>query len=125
MKDIEQFLKDNKPQTPAEDNFIIEMNARLEAVEGIKSTVAEERRRGRRMMLAALGAGLILGGLVTAVLILHPALPEAVGGKWFTAIRGAAAGFQTFLKSAPQALSLLIAAFAITIGLVVLNPRRR
>ena len=134
MKDIEQFLRESKPQTPAEDNFIIEMNARLDAVEGIKSTVAEERRRGRRMMLAALGAGLILGGLVAAVLILHPALPEAVGGntnpesfigKGLTAIRSAASGFQTFLKSAPQALSLLIAALAITLGLVALKPRRR
>jgi len=125
MKDIEQFLKENKPQAPAEDSFIIEMNARLEAVEGIKSTVAEERRRGHRMMLAALGAGLILGGLVAAVLILHPALPEAVGGKWLTSVRDAAAGFQTFLKSAPQALSLLIAALAITLGLVALKPRRR
>lgn len=125
MNDIEQFLRDNKPQTPSEDNFIIEMNARLEAVEGIKRTVAEERRRVRRMMLAALGAGLILDGLVTAVLILHPALPETVGGKWLTAIRSAAEGFQTVLKIAPQALSLLIAALAITLGLVALKPHRR
>lgn len=125
MNDIEQFLRDNRPQTPSEDNFIIEMNARLEAVEGIRRTVAEEKRRGRRLMLAALGAGLILGGLVAAVLILHPALPETVGVKWLTAIRGAAAGFQNVLKIAPQALSLLIAALAITLGLVVLKPRRR
>ena len=125
MNDIEQFLRDNKPQTPTEDNFIIEMNARLEAVEGIKRTVAEEHRRGRRLMLAALGTGLILGGLVSAVLILHPALPETVGGKWIAAFRDAAAGFQTFLKSAPQALSLLIAALAITLGLMALKPRRR
>ena len=125
MNDIEQILRENKPQAPTGDNFIIEMNARLEAVEGIKRTVAEEHRRGRRLLLAALGAGLVLGGLVTAVLILQPELPETVSSKWLTFFRDAAAGFQAFLKSAPQALSLLVAALAITLGLVALKPRQR
>ena len=47
MKDLEQFLRDNAPETPEEGQFLLETNARLDAVEGIKKTVDGERRRGR------------------------------------------------------------------------------
>ena len=47
MKDLEQFLRDNAPETPEEGQFLLETNARLNAVEGIKKTVDGERHRGR------------------------------------------------------------------------------
>ena len=47
MKDIEQFLRENAPDTPAEGQFMIETNARLNAVEGIKKEVDGARHRGR------------------------------------------------------------------------------
>ena len=54
MKDIEQYLRENAPETPEEGQFMIETNARLNAVEGIKATVDGERRRGRIALIVAL-----------------------------------------------------------------------
>ena len=71
MKDIEQYLRDNAPETPAEGQFLIETNARLNAVEGIKKTVDGERRRGRIALIVALAAGLMLGCLITLLVLLE------------------------------------------------------
>ena len=78
MKDIEQYLRDNAPETPAEGQFLIETNARLNAVEGIKKTVDGERRRGRIALIVALAAGLVLGCLIT-LLVLGLGVSAVVG----------------------------------------------
>jgi hypothetical protein len=75
MKDIEQFLRENAPETPDEGQFLIETNARLSAVEGIKQTVDGEHRRWRLALLVALVAGLVLGCLVTGLVLLYPVQP--------------------------------------------------
>ena len=72
MKDIEQFLRENAPETPDEGQFLIETNARLSAVEGIKQTVDGEHRRWRRAVLIALAASLLLGCALTALVLLYP-----------------------------------------------------
>jgi hypothetical protein len=72
MKDFEQFLRDNAPETPEEGQFLLETNARLNAVEGIKKTVDVERRRGRKALIVALVAGLVIGCVVTLVLMFCP-----------------------------------------------------
>ena len=72
MKDIEQFLRENAPETPDEGQFLIETNARLSAVEGIKQTVDGENRRWRRAVIVALAACLLLGAAVTALMLLYP-----------------------------------------------------
>lgn len=78
MKDIDQFLRDNAPETPDEGQFLIEMNARLNQVEGIKKTVDGEYRRWRVALIIALAAGLVLGCALTAMLLLFPVqLPQA------------------------------------------------
>ena len=46
MKDLDRFLRENAPETPEEGQFLIETNARLDSVEGIKKTVDGENRRG-------------------------------------------------------------------------------
>lgn len=72
MKDLEQFLRDNKPEMPDEGQFMIEMNARLNAVEGIKQTVDGESRRWRKALIITLVVGLVLGSALTALVLLHP-----------------------------------------------------
>ena len=46
MMDIEQYLRDNKPEMPEEGQFLVETNARLRNVEGVKKCVDEDLRRG-------------------------------------------------------------------------------
>lgn len=78
MKDIEQYLRENAPDIPDEGQFIIETNARLDAVEGIKKTVEGERRSYRIAILTALIAGLVLGCLATALIFLYPVQPAQI-----------------------------------------------
>ena len=54
MKDIEQFLRENVPETPDEGQFLIETNARMDSVEGIKKTVDGEYRRWRKALVILL-----------------------------------------------------------------------
>ena len=114
MKDIELFLRDNAPETPEEGQFLIETNARLDAVEGIKQTVDGENRRWRVTLLAALVAGLVLGCIVTAFVILYPVqLDDSIFAKAARA-----------LQEWKSVLFGFIAACAIAIGLISLTKKR-
>ena len=64
MKDLDRFLRENAPETPEEGQFLIETNARLDSVEGIKKTVDGENRRWRVALIIALAAGLVLGCII-------------------------------------------------------------
>lgn len=116
MKDIEQYLRDNAPETPAEGQFMIETNARLNAVEGIKATVDGERRRGRIALIVALVTGLVLGCLLTLLVIFHPVQPAADASA-FTKMIEALQGKEGFLFGA-------VAILAIALGTVSLSRKR-
>ena len=75
MKDIDQFLRENAPETPDEGQVLIETNARLDSVEGIKKTVDGENRRWRVALIIALAAGLVLGCIMTLLVMFYPVQP--------------------------------------------------
>lgn len=117
MKDIEQFLRDNAPETPDEGQFMIETNARLNAVEGIKQTVDGERRRGRVALIIALVTGMVLGCLVTLVVLLYPIQPlEPDQSLFLKAVES--------LQNGKEFLFGAIACLAIALGLVLLSKKR-
>ena len=116
MKDIEQYLRDNAPETPAEGQFLLETNARLNAVEGIKKTVDGERRRGRIALVVALAAGLVLGCLITLLVLFYPVQPAA-DSTAFTKALEALKGKEEFLYGA-------VALLAVALGVVSLNRKR-
>lgn len=72
MIDIEQILRENRPELPEEGQFLIETNARLAKVEGIKRSIDKERRHSRAALLAALAAGVVIGCAVTLFMIFCP-----------------------------------------------------
>ena len=115
MKDIEQFLRENAPDTPAEGQFMIETNARLNAVEGIKKEVDGERRRGRIMLIVALAAGLVLGCLITLLVLFYPAQPAADSTAFTDAIEA--------LQDKKGLLFVGIALLAIALGVVSLRKK--
>jgi hypothetical protein len=117
MKDIEQFLRDNAPETPAEGQFIIETNARLNAVEGIKKEVDGVHRRGRIALIIALAAGLVLGCVITLLVLFYPVQPT-VDNTIFTQALEALQNKKEFLYGA-------IALFAIALGVVSLRKKER
>ena len=118
MKDIEQFLRDNSPETPDEGQFMIELNARLNQVEGIKKTVDGENRRWRVAILIALVAGLVLGCAVTALVLLFPVESLQWDESFLTKT------VQT-LQSYRSILFGFVAVCAISLGVFFLSGRRQ
>ena len=117
MKDIEQFLRDNKPETPEEGQFLIETNARLSAVEGIKKTVDGERRRWRTALVVALLAGLVSGILLMAFITLYPVKPLHVDG---SILEKAALA----LEGRKEILIGIIAVCALALGTVFMTRKK-
>lgn len=115
MKDIEQYLRDNAPETPAEGQFIIETNARLNAVEGIKKTVDGERRSGRIALIVALAAGLMLGCVITLLVLFLPVQPAADGSAFTKALEA--------LQDKREFLLGGIALLAVALGVVSLRKK--
>ena len=70
--EIREFFHATAPQPGDETSFRLELNARLADVEKVRQYCDREIRRTRRTELALLIAGVIVGGLVTAVIILRP-----------------------------------------------------
>lgn len=124
MKDIEQILRENKPQTPAEGQFMIETNARLNNVEGIRQTVEAERRRGRVALLAALVAGLVIGCLVTLFAMLYPIHLPALNDTLLPGDGGFLARAAEYLRDYRAILFAAIASCAIALGLVLTFRKR-
>ena len=117
MKDIEQLLRDNKPEMPDEGAFLIETNARLSQVEGIKSTVDHEYRRGRRALIIALVAGTVIGAILTMLVMFYPLPTLDIDRTAFTNI------IET-LRSYRQYIFIPVAACAIALGLVLMNKKK-
>ena len=117
MMDIEQYLRDNKPEMPEEGQFLVETNARLRNVEGVKKCVDEDRHRGRVALIIALGAGLVLGCLATLLVVFYPMPSIEVNS---SALAKAVAG----LKEWKEFLIALIAGCAIALGVVFMSRKK-
>ena len=115
--DIEQYLRDNKPEIPEEGQFLIETNARLSKVEGIKKCVDEDRHRRRGALIVALAAGLVLGTLLTLYGMRHPMASTGMEMSFVSKVAEALQGW----KPLPM---LFIAFSSLSLGLVFLTRRR-
>ena len=116
MKEIEDFLRENKPQVKDDPTFLLETRRRLDQVEGIKAEVDRQRGHGRRALILTLVAGLVIGVLATAVSFLYPIDVQSVGDGPLQSVR-------LFLQSYRQYLMLPVAALAIALGLVLTRTR--
>ena len=77
--DIESLLRENKPQVKDNPTFLLELQQKMRAVDGIKSEVDRQRRYGHQALVIALAAGLVLGGIVATLAYLYPINPEMLG----------------------------------------------
>ena len=117
MKDLEEYLRENKPIVKDNPTFILETRHRMESVEGIKGEVDRQRRSGRRALIIALVAGLVAGILVAAVAFFYPVDPESVG-------QGILQSIRLFLQEYRQYLLLPVALLAIALAIVLFPGRR-
>ena len=77
--EIREFFRQTAPKPADPTSFTLELNARLAAVEQIKAYRDREIRRTRQTLLAVFVAGLLMGGAIIALLILHPVRLPAAG----------------------------------------------
>lgn len=117
MMDIEQYLRDNKPDMPEEGQFLVETNARLRNVEGVKKCVDEDRHHGRMALIIALGAGLVLGCLATLLVVFYPLPSIEVNSSTL-------AKFVAGLQEWKEFLIALIAGCAIALGVVIMTRKK-
>ena len=77
--DIESLLRENKPHVKDNPTFLLEVQHKMHAVDGIKSEVDRQRRYGHQALVIALVAVLVLGCIITALAYLFPIDPESLG----------------------------------------------
>ena len=61
MKNIDSFLRENKPQVKDNPTFLLEVQHKMRAVEGIKTEVDRQRRFGRTGLIATAVICVIIG----------------------------------------------------------------
>ncbi len=76
--DIESFLKENKPQIKENPYFLLEVQQKMRAVEGIKGEVDRQRRYGRTALAAALVFGIVAGAALITLTYLYPIDQNAI-----------------------------------------------
>lgn len=108
---IDKFLRENRPQVKDDPTFLLEVQQKMLAVDGIKAEVDRQRRFGRFALLGALISGLLVGVLGMCLVYLYPIDSELIlNSDLLTSIR-------TFFETYQQYLMLPIAACAIGLGL--------
>ena len=118
MNEIDNYLREHKPDVKEDPTFLLETKRRLDAVEGIKAEVDRQRSSGRIALVIALAAGLAVGVLLTLFAYLYPVHSIPAG-------EGFLENARVFLDSWKQYLILPVAALAITLGLVLSKDRRK
>ena len=81
--EIRKLLHETAPQASDPTAFRLELNARLAAVEQIKTYRDREYLRTRRLLHIVFAAGLLVGAAVALLVILHPIdLPDISSITW-------------------------------------------
>ena len=109
--DIESLLRENKPQVKENPTFLLEVQQKMHAVDGIKSEVDRQRRYGHQALVIALVAGLILGGIVATLAYLYPITPELLGESLIADIKMALDPWKHYVL-------IFMAICAITLGVI-------
>ena len=85
-KDIESFLRENRPQVKDNPTFLLEVQRKMREVEGIKSEMDRQRKYGRIALVVTLVFGLLLGALTMLLAYLVP-VDELIDTDIFASIR--------------------------------------
>ena len=115
--DIESFLRENRPQVKENPTFLLEVQHKMRAVDGIKAEVDRQRRYGRMALMGALVVGLVAGAAVMAFAYLYPIDPQAIAD-------GLLSSIMHIIEPWKQYLMIPIAGCAIALGIVLGTKRQ-
>jgi hypothetical protein len=118
MKEIDEFLRENKPAVKDDPTFLMETRRRMKAVEGIKYEVDRQRSHSRVALIVALVVGLAAGVLVTLLAFLYPIDPLSVRDGLWQHVR-------IFLDTWKMYLVYPVAALAVALSLVLSLGRKK
>lgn len=107
MKNIDSFLKENKPQVKDNPTFLLEVQHKMRAVEGIKSEVDRQRRFGRTGLIATAVVCVIIG----IVLVL-------LSDQLSIALKDILAWARTLVEAYRYYVMIPIAVCAVVLGLI-------
>ncbi|MBR1538052.1 MAG: hypothetical protein IJ636_00940 [Bacteroidales bacterium] len=117
-KQIEEFLRNNKPQLDQNPTFLLEARQKMREVEGIKAEVDRQRGYGRNVILITLFTGLLVGTAATAIAFLCPVNPSVLGEGLWKSLR-------LFLDAWKTYLMFPVAGCAVTLGILLGRGRRQ
>ena len=109
---IEEFLRNNRPEVKDDPTFLLETQRRMRAVEGIKDEVDRQRHHGRLAVILALAVGLALGAFAAALAFLYPVDLANVGDGLLDNIR-------VYLDARKQYLLIPVAACIVALTLLL------
>ncbi len=110
--DIESILRESRPHVKEDPTFLLEVQQKMSAVEGIKKEVDAQRRYGRSAIILALIIGLAVGALAMSLAYLYPVDPSAISESIISEIR-------VFIDMYKHYLLLPVAGCAIALGLIL------
>ncbi|MCM1371593.1 MAG: hypothetical protein NC113_00555 [Bacteroides sp.] len=87
-KDLRQIFDDYRPKLKGEENFMEQLDRRLDAIEYVRQMQAKEQRRNRYATLCAFACGLVVGCILYAMLMApDDALPSITVDTHFMLMR--------------------------------------
>lgn len=113
--EIEELLRNNKPQVPDHPAFLLELRQKMRAVEGIKAEVDRQRKYSRLALIGTFAAVLLLSCAAMLTVCLMPPLSD-----WFD--EEIIGSLRDFLQTWKPYLPLPIAGCAIALGLLFGRP---
>lgn len=113
--EIEELLRNNKPQVPDHPAFLLELRQKMRAVEGIKAEVDRQRKYSRLALIGTFAAVLLLSCAVMLAACLIPPVSD-----WFD--EEIIGSLRDFLQTWKPYLPLPIAGCAIALGLLFGRP---
>jgi len=113
---IEEFLRNNRPEVNDDPTFLLETQRRMRAVEGIKGEVDRQRHSGRLALILALAIGLAVGVFATAIAFLNPIDVTSVGDGVLDSVR-------VFLNTWKQYLLIPVAGCIVALTLLLTRSK--
>jgi hypothetical protein len=113
---IEEFLRNNRPEVNDDPTFLLETQRRMRAVEGIKGEVDRQRHSGRLALILALAIGLAVGVFATAIAFLYPIDVTSVGDGVLDSVR-------VFLNTWKQYLLIPVAGCIVALTLLLTRSK--